>query len=200
MYKRISYRILAVILFVLLAWFGYAKFTSLRYNAKTRPNAAGASIAFAPECVAIDLPRITKDIKAKKVEIVNSGVTRQETVEQVQTTCPLAVTSSGGSQQMSVSIQRSKDPKKKIDIRSDDQKTTQAKNLSILQTVRVANLGDVAYYSERKSGSAVGSYARLVIGYGSTKITLSTTSYNAKQGLLSKDDLIVIARQVLSAR
>lgn len=200
MNKHTGYRIIAVILLVMVAWFGYAKFTSLRYNAKTRANDNGGSIAFAPECATIDLSRITKGIKAKKVEIVNSGVSRQETVEQVQTVCPLMITTISGPQQMSIAIQRNKDPKKKADVQSDDSKSTQNKNSSILHTVSVSNLGDAAYYSERKVGQAVGSYARLVVGSGAIKLTISTTSYNAKQGLLSKDDLIVIARQVLSAR
>lgn len=156
--------------------------------------------SFAPNCSKIDVKNATKIFNSGEVELVASGVSRQETARLIQENCTLSVSNSEAKKFYKISISFATD-------KSSSQTNQKVKQLeeSLKQkndrfkAEKIEGLGDIGVYQEFDiSGANKQKNISIKFYNKDTLVTILISNTNLTQGKLGdKDKLIKFAKELM---
>lgn len=156
--------------------------------------------SFAPNCSKIDVKNVTKIFNSGEVELVASGVSRQETARLIQENCTLSVSNSEAKKFYKISISFATD-------KSSSQTNQKVKQLEEslklkndrIKAEKIEGLGDIGVYQEFDiSGANKQKNISIKFYNKDTLVTILISNTNLTQGKLGdKDKLIKFAKELM---
>ncbi len=156
--------------------------------------------SFAPNCSKIDVKNATKIFNSGEVELVASGVSRQETARLIQENCTLSVTNDKAKKFYKISISFATD-------KSSSQANQKVKQLEEslklkndrIKAEKIEGLGDIGVYQEIDiSGANKQKNISIKFYNKDTLVTILISNTNLTQGQLGdKDKLIKFAKELI---
>lgn len=156
--------------------------------------------SFAPNCSKIDVKNATKIFNSGEVELVASGVSRQETARLIQENCTLSVSNSEAKKFYKISISFATD-------KSSSQTNQKVKQLEEslklkndrIKAEKIEGLGDIGVYQEFDiSGANKQKNISIKFYNKDTLVTILISNTNLTQGKLGdKDKLIKFAKELM---
>jgi len=156
--------------------------------------------SFAPNCSKIDVKNATKIFNSGEVELVASGVSRQETVRLIQENCTLSVSNSEAKEFYKISISFATD---KTSSQANQKVKQLEESLKVkndrFKAEKIEGLGDIGVYQEFDiSGANKQKNISIKFYNKDTLVTILISNTNLTQGKLGdKDKLIQFAKELI---